>query len=158
MTNNEELVSVLNDLITINNDRIEGYQKAQHDTDNVNVDLQTMFKEMASQSMKYVQQLTQEVAALGGEATNDTSLSGKVHRAWIGIKTAVTGHERMTVLESCEFGEDAIQKAYETALESDASMDTDIRQLIVSQQNDLKTSHDVVKNFRNVQEKIEEAS
>ena len=39
MANQDELAGVLNDLIKINNDRIEGYQRALEETKDTDVDL-----------------------------------------------------------------------------------------------------------------------
>ena len=154
MANQDELAGVLNDLIKINNDRIEGYQKAMEETKDTDVDLKAICKQMAEQSIKYVNELTQEVARLGEDATTNTTLSGKVYRVWMDLKAAVSGHSRKSVLENCEFGEDVAQKAYESALESDSYMTTEIRQLIASQKSDLKASHDLIRNYRDAQEKV----
>jgi uncharacterized protein (TIGR02284 family) len=66
------------------------------------------------------------------------------------VKATFSGHNRQTVLENCEFGEDAAQKAYEAALKSDAEISADIRQLITNQKSSLKTSHDVIKKYRDL--------
>ncbi len=154
MANQDELAGVLNDLIKINNDRIEGYQRALEETKDTDIDLKAMFKKMADQSMKYVNELTQEVARLGEDATTSTTISGKAYRVWMDLKAAVTGHSKKSVLENCEFGEDVAQKAYDAALESDSYMTTEIRQLIANQKSELKTSHDLVRNYRDMQEKV----
>jgi uncharacterized protein (TIGR02284 family) len=70
------------------------------------------------------------------------------------VKATFTGHDRQAVLENCEFGEDAAQKAYKLALESDAEIDADTRQLITSQQSSLKTSHDLIKKYRDAHKAV----
>jgi uncharacterized protein (TIGR02284 family) len=70
------------------------------------------------------------------------------------VKATFSGHDRQSALESCEFGEDAAQKAYKTALASDAEMTADTRQLITSQQASLKTSHDMIKKFRDAHKAV----
>lgn len=154
MQQTEELVSVLNDLIKINNDRIEGYQKALSESKDIDADLKATFSEMADQSRKYSTELTQEVARLGGEASTDTTVSGKVYRVWMDLKAAVTGKDRESILGSCEYGEDVAQRAYQAALESDAFMNTDIRQLITNQKDSLKQSHDLIKKYRDAQSAV----
>ena len=42
MQHNEELMEVLNDLVRINNDRIEGYEKAISETKDIDADLRTL--------------------------------------------------------------------------------------------------------------------
>ncbi len=154
MQNQEELVSVLNDLIKINNDRIVGYEKASNEAKDADADLKATFSTMTDQSRRNVSELTQEVARLGGEATTDTTVSGKVYRVWMDLKAAISGKDRESILGSCEYGEDVAQRAYEAALESDAYMSTEIRQLITSQKSSLKESHDLIKKYRDANEKV----
>lgn len=152
MQNNEDLIEVLNDLIRINNDRIEGYEKAINETKDIDVDLKSLFRRMADQSRTNKTELVQEVQKKGGGAdTNSTTNSGKIYRAWMGVKATFAGKDRKSVLAACEFGEDAAQKAYQEALESDATMDVDIRQLVVKQKTSLKESHDLIKRQRDMQ-------
>ncbi|MBC7829284.1 MAG: PA2169 family four-helix-bundle protein [Chitinophagaceae bacterium] len=150
MATNDNLVGVLNDLIRINNDRIEGYEKASKEAKDIDVDLKAIFSRMADESRQYAAELTQEVVKLGGDPATGTTSSGKIYRAWMDVKATFTGHDRQSVLASCEFGEDAAQKAYNSALESDAEISADIRQLITNQKSSLKTSHDVIKKYRDM--------
>jgi uncharacterized protein (TIGR02284 family) len=150
-TNNDNLTEVLNDLIRINNDRITGYEKAAEEARNIDVDLRTVFTRMAEESRQYAAELTQEVVKLGGEPATGTTNSGKIYRVWMDVKATFTGSSRQAILENCEFGEDAAQKAYDSALKSDAEISADVRQLITNQKSSLKTSHDVIKKYRDVQ-------
>src|SRR3954454_7902143 len=154
MENQDELTGVLNDLIRINNDRIVGYERAAKESKNIDVDLIATFDKMADQSRRYKAELVQQVTALGGEVATDTTVSGKVYRVWMDLKAAITGKDRESILGSCEYGEDVAQRAYQAALESDAYMSTEIRQLITSQKSDLKTSHDLIKKYRHLHEKV----
>ncbi len=155
MSTNSELTGVLNDLIEINNDRIVGYEKAADETKGLDVDLKAIFYKMADESRKYKSELTLEVNRLGGDPVTDgTTNSGKIYRVWMDVKATFSGHDRQAVLESCEFGEDAAQKAYTAALASDAEMDADTRQLITSQQASLKTSHDLIKKYRDMHKAV----
>lgn len=152
MQNNEELVEVLNDLIRINNDRIEGYEKAINETKDIDADLKTLFRRMADQSRQNKAELVQEVQKRGGGAdTNSTTNAGKIYRAWMSVKATFSGKDRKAVLAACEFGEDAAQKAYQEALEDEAAMEVDARQLIVKQKASLKESHDLIKRHRDMQ-------
>lgn len=154
METNEKLIEVLNGLIEINNDRVNGYNKAIEETEDLDVDLKAIFSSMASDSQKYAGELSREVSQLGGTPADGTTNSGKVYRVWMDIKTTFTGHSRQSVLELCEFGEDAAQKAYKAALESDAEMSADIRQLITGQQSSLKTAHDAIKKYRDLHKAV----
>ncbi len=147
-TTNDKLVEVLNDLIEINNDRINGYEKAVENTKEIDIDLQAIFKKMADLSRKNKSELIACVTKLGGEPSTGTTNAGKIYRVWMDVKATFTGHDRHSVLEACEYGEDAAQKAYKEALESDAEMDAETRQLITSQKASLKSDHDLIKKYR----------
>lgn len=147
---NDNLTMVLNDLIRINNDRIAGYEKAAEEARDIDVDLRAVFTRMAEESRQYAAELTQEVVKQGGEPATGTTNSGKIYRVWMDLKATFSGSTRQAVLENCEFGEDAAQKAYDSALKSDAEISADVRQLITNQKSSLKTSHDVIKKYRDV--------
>ena len=150
MATNDNLITVLNDLIRINNDRIAGYEKAADEARDIDVDLRTIFSRMTEESRQYAAELTQEVVKLGGDPATGTTNSGKIYRVWMDVKATFSGKNRQAVLENCEYGEDAAQKAYDSALKSDAEMSADIRQLITNQKSSLKTSHDVIKKYRDL--------
>lgn len=146
MKKNENDVSVLNDLVAINNDRVTGYQKAIDELENGDTSLATVFNEMMGHSEQHLSALKQKIRAMGGDAENGTTTSGKIYRVWMDIKAAFSGNEQKTALESCEYGEDAAQKAYDNALKEDISEDA--RRLITSQKDSLKQDHDKIKRLR----------
>ncbi len=150
MNTNNNVIEVLNDLIRINNDRIAGYEKAAEEASKIDIDLRTIFSRMSEESRQYAAELTQEVVKLGGEPATGTTNSGKIYRAWMDLKTTFTGNTRQAILENCEFGEDAAQKAYDSALKTDSELTADVRQLIANQKSSLKTSHDVIKKYRDM--------
>lgn len=155
MASNNELIHALNDLVRINHDRTEGYQKAVDDLEAKDIDLKTMFTNMASTSAQFASELKTLIAKLGGEPASDTTQSGKIYRVWMDIRSSVSSNERKSVLELCEFGEDAALKAYNSALESDAEIPADIRQVILNQKSNIQNSHDIVKRYRDLHEAIE---
>jgi uncharacterized protein (TIGR02284 family) len=148
MEANEGLIEVLNDLVRINNDRIEGYKRAINETKDLDVDLKGMFEGMIRESEGYRGDIIQKVSAMGGEVAQDTTMSGKIYRAWMDVKATFTGSSRKAILENCEFGEDAWRRAYEAALSSDAEMDAETRQMITGHYNAEKASHDLIKKYR----------
>lgn len=151
MQNQEALAEVLNDLVKINNDRIAGYERAISESKDLDVDLKATFEGMIRESEGYKNELIAKIGALGGDATEDTTMSGKIYRAWMDVKATFTGSSRKAILENCEFGEDAWRRAYEAALASDAEMSTEIRQLITEQYNSEKNAHDLIKKYRDAQ-------
>jgi uncharacterized protein (TIGR02284 family) len=150
MERNSNLTGVLNDLIRINNDRTTGYAKAADNAREIDVDLRAIFDKMGDESREYARELANVVATLGGEPASGTTASGKIYRAWMDVKATFTGKDRTSLLAACEFGEDAAQRAYQSALASDAEMPAEIRQLIATQKSALRTSHDLIKKYRDM--------
>lgn len=144
---NKNIVSTINDLIEINNDRMEGYDTASKETKEP--DLKNLFGEMAATSKKLKEELIPIVLKHNGKIEKGTTASGKLYRAWMDIKSALTGKDRKTILSSCEYGEDVAQKAYESALK-DEKIPSDIRSLIEKQEKILKSDHDKIKNMRDL--------
>lgn len=142
-------IGILNDLIQINNDRIIGYEKAIQELKDSDDDLKVLFSAMIDESRQIRMALGQEVQALGGEMKSGTSTtnSGKIYKAWMDVKAVFTGHDRKTVLNNCEFGEDAAQKAYDAALLSE-DLPAYLREMISKQKHLLKASHDEIKALR----------
>lgn len=146
MHTTELKTEILNDLVQINNDRIEGYRRALDELKDGDADLKELFTSMINESTEYKSQLV----SAGANPDNDTTNSGKIYRVWMDVKAMFTGHDRKTVLENCEFGEDAAQKAYDTALSSD-DLQSDVRALLSAQKQSLKASHDKIKLLRDFQ-------
>ncbi|QKJ29231.1 PA2169 family four-helix-bundle protein [Mucilaginibacter mali] len=136
----------LNDLVQIHNDRIAGYEKALKDLENGDVTLKDLFTGLIAQSHQFKMELGTEVNALGGEMETDTSLSGKIHRTWMSVTDAFGKTDR-SILENCEFGEDATQKAYKAALEDD-TLPSYLQIVLIRQQSVLKGAHDKIKALR----------
>jgi uncharacterized protein (TIGR02284 family) len=145
---NEKVITVLNDLLRINHDRVEGYEKAIAELKSEDADLRTLFTRYINQSRGFSEELTREVTRLGGKPAESTTNSGKIYRVWMDLKATIAGKDRKAILENCEFGEDAAQKAYDTALNTDIDYEPSIRDLIVQQKASLKTGHDEVKRLR----------
>jgi len=144
-TTEKDVVSVLNDLVVINNDRIEGYKTASEETEDG--DLKTLFNSMADESRRYKTELSTEISKLGGSVESGTKTSGKFYRAWMEIKSALTGKDRKAILSSCEFGEDAALEEYDDALSAE-ELTAECRELIGKQRVSLKASHDKIKALR----------
>ena len=147
MQTNEKLISVLNDLVRINNDRVSGYEKASAETETIDVDLRAIFMGYANDSQKYANELALEVKRLGGESAEGTTGLGKIYRAWMDVKALFTGSDRQTVLDNCETGEDAAQKAYKSALKTE-NLPAYLFALINKQKDELRGAHDEVKALR----------
>lgn len=147
METTEKKIDVLNDLIEINNDRVDGFEKVIADIKDENVDLKAVFQEFATQSRKFGQELTALTASRGGEAETGNSVSGTLHRAWIDVKALFGGSDRESILNEAERGEDAIKKAYQTAL-SEGALSGEALQVVTAQAQEINAAHDSIKALR----------
>jgi uncharacterized protein (TIGR02284 family) len=143
----EKSIEVLNTLIEINNDRIEGYHTASKETKEM--DLKSLFDQFALTSQKCKQELVNEVQKLGGTPTEGTKTTGKFFRLWMDIKSAITGKDRKAILNSCEFGEDAALDTYKNAIKNNLeNITAEQHTLLTTQQSLLKGEHDKIKSLR----------
>ena len=147
MIKNEDIVDDLNDLVKINNDRILGYEKAVEDNEDPQLD--DLFRHYIIQSQNFRSQLADHIVRIDGLAVSDvnsTDTTSKLHRAWIDIKTALTGKDRASVLSSVEFGENAAVEAYEDAVEND-KIPAYIKEDLQKQLSELRESYDKMKSM-----------
>jgi len=152
--NNEELADTFNELIRINFDRVYGYEKAVEETEQVDIDLKAVFNEYAGMSREYIAYWQQQVRSLGEEPASDSTVRGKVYRVWMDVKSAVTNHDRESILNSCAFGEKAAVDAYEDALSTNTHLPDEYRLEIVDQKSKLQAAHQKIEMYANVNEKI----
>lgn len=145
--NNEKTIDVLNTLIEINNDRIEGYETALDETEES--DLQSLFSGFIETSERCKSELIDEVMRLGGTPTEGTKTTGKIYRLWMDLKSALTGKDRKLILNSCEYGEDVAVKTYEKAMQDDdEELGVEQASLISEQYRLIKNDHDKVRSLR----------
>jgi uncharacterized protein (TIGR02284 family) len=143
---NEKLIAQINSLVEINNDRIQGYGRAIDETKDE--ELKALFNSMVGHSKTFREELAVEVSRLGGAPTDGTRNSGKLFRAWMDIKAAMTGKDRKEILGSCEFGEDAACEAYDEVLNGEVALTDALRQLIIKQKEAIRKDHDRIKTMR----------
>jgi len=148
MEKSREVTEVLNDLVMINNDRIAGYNRAIRELKPEDGDLKLLFDRMIIESQQIKSDLANEIQVLHGDVEKGSSEMGKIYRAWMDVKAVFTGENRHTILSNCEEGEDAVQRAYKKALETDR-LPAFLRDLLKGQQNMLRYSHDEIRNLRN---------
>jgi uncharacterized protein (TIGR02284 family) len=144
---NDKTVDVLNKLLEINNDRVEGYETAMKETDEA--DLKTLFAQLARTSSKFVTELTDEIRSMNGEPVEGTMISGRFFRTWMDVKAALTGRDRKAILSSCEFGEDKAVDTYEKVLRDDSQNLSTVQQdMVMAQHAIIKADHDKVRYLR----------
>src|SRR5690606_38420567 len=103
---------MLNDLVQINNDRIEGYTKAIDQLDSGDTDLKALFMSFITQSQEMKSELQNVISSLGVEVETGTTMSGDIFRTWMDVNAVCSGDHRQTALANCQVDEDAAQNAY----------------------------------------------
>ncbi|MDO8365446.1 MAG: PA2169 family four-helix-bundle protein [Saprospiraceae bacterium] len=142
----EKTIDVLNTLITINNDRIEGYETASKETNEQ--DLKNLFAQFTRTSLKCKHELVNEANKLGGTATEGTKITGKFFRVWMDVKAALTGNNRQLILDSCEYGESKAVDTYENVLKNDSEHLSAAQQRMISiQLESIKADHETVRSM-----------
>jgi uncharacterized protein (TIGR02284 family) len=140
----DDVVATLNDLIETSRDGEEGFRTC---ADGVkSSQLKQMFQQAANRCAQAVSELQAQVRALGGDPERRGSVSGSLHRAWVDIKSTITGMDEAAVLAECERGEDVASKAYEDALSKD--LPADVRSMIERQYQGVRQHQDRVRQLR----------
>lgn len=146
--NTEKTINILNVLIQMNNDRIEGYERAIYDTEEE--DLKVLFGEFSATSRRLNDELVDEVENLDGEPIEGSTTSGKLFRIWMDVKSALTKKDLIAILNSCEYGEDWAVKEYEKVLnEQWEFLTVEQIEMLRDQYALIKRDHDEIKEFRN---------
>jgi len=146
-TNKEKELEVLKTLVEYNNDRVEGYQKASEEIEHT--DLKQLFNKFSAQSRTFSSELNSRIVQHGSVPVEGTTNSGKVFRAWMDVKAALTGKNRKAILGSCEFGEDVALKSYEEAMQANG-LSNETQKLVNEQSRHIRSAHDEIKNLRDV--------
>jgi uncharacterized protein (TIGR02284 family) len=110
--NNENEVSVLNDLLKIANDRIEGFSKVENKVWDTYSGLKDDYDRLVAYSQDMKSELIQLINQHGGKADDTTTTAGAIHRTWIDIKNSFVADKDKSTLQNVVFGEDAAIKAY----------------------------------------------
>lgn len=133
---NKKIASVLNNLISICEDGVEGYKLAAKEAKGAN--LKAMLNQYVSQRQSFASELQSAVAGLGVSPKDSGSAVGALHRTWMSAKSEVTGRDDAAILAECETGEKAAVAAYEDALKHD-DLPANIRSIIQRQYGQVMT-------------------
>ncbi len=145
----QDTIDLLDQLVEINNDRIEGYEKAMEILPpEDSYGLYNIFEKYRSQSFQFNAQLKPLIAQMGDVPTEGTRTSGKLFRTWMEAKAMVAPNTVKAILESCERGEDEFKRVYMNTLEKCTDAPADIITLIQSQATFQKEAHDHIKQLR----------
>ncbi len=116
---NKEEASVLNDLLHITNDRIEGFGKVEGKVWENYPDVKAEYARLNSLSKVMKNELINLIQDDGETPHDSPSVAGALHRTWIDIKNSFTlGNREESTIENVIFGEKAAIEAYQNAIDS----------------------------------------
>jgi uncharacterized protein (TIGR02284 family) len=139
--------SILKNLIQTLHDGQEGFKKASENVKEHH--LKTLFSQFSLQRSKFAGDLERELSTLGeaDPQKEGSTVSGTIHRGWIDLKSALTGHDAHSILSEAERGEDIAVKAFRDALASE-DLPANLREIITSQANEVQAVHNKVRELR----------
>lgn len=113
-TKSSAQAATLHELLLFVNDRIEGYQRAVDESQDAK--LRGYYKQLVSQSQQFASKLNQFLRQQDGSQEQGKTVKGRLYRAWMDTKAALTGSDEKAILGSNIYGEEWALKAYEDAL------------------------------------------
>lgn len=148
LASDEKPLKILNELILVNNDRIEGFNYAYRET-NVEV-LKVLFSRLTETSDVCRKELTNEVYKLGGVPPTGTHETGSVAASWREVKEALIYKDHLTLLKTCDKEEEEVIKSY-TAVLSNEQLDNGYHLHLLNRHTELLSAdHEKVKNLLEV--------
>ncbi len=138
-TEKDRMIDIMNELVQLNNERVECYQDALKETKNEG--LQKVFNNIIGESQKFSEDLSKEITNLGGSIENVPKIK-QIVKDWTSRKSHVRSADE--VMTSCQEREDAILESYQEIIRSN-NLSEDIKSLILSQKERLELSNDKVK-------------
>lgn len=144
----DEVVKYLNELLEKNYDAENGFKKALEDAKNPG--LKNFFKQQAVIRSRFKTEIEKELHDLNAHPkVKEGSATGSFHRAWIDIKTALSGNDDESVLEECIRGEKASAKEYEEKLKK-GHFPPKVKTLLTSQLHEIQNTISEVKRLEDI--------
>ena len=147
MSDNKQLISVLNDLLENTRDGEYGFKTCAEQVETVSA--KTLFATRAAGCAQAGRELEAMIVQYGGEPASGGTAAGAMHRGWVQVKGSVGFDSELSILESCEKGEDSAIARYRKALKEEG-LPADVRALIERQAEGAQKNHDQIRDLRNI--------
>lgn len=142
----QDTIDTLNNLIETCKDGEYGFLScAEHVK---SPELRQSFSTRASECRDAARELQALVRLHGGEAEDEGSTTGALHRGWVAVRGTLTGYSDVGMLEECERGEDAALARYRKALKE--ALPADVLLVVERQQAGVQRNHDQIKRLRDL--------
>ena len=146
MADNDQVISVLNDLLENARDGEFGFKTCAEQVETSGA--KQLFAARAVGCADAARELEALVRQYGGEPADGGTAAGALHRGWVQIKGAVGADSELSILESCERGEDSAIARYRKALKED--LPADVRAVVEKQAAGAQKNHDQIRDLRNM--------
>jgi uncharacterized protein (TIGR02284 family) len=143
----KEHAEALQILLQKNYDAEKGFKKAITKTDSHS--LKEFLKRQALKHNRFATELDKELRLLNEHPKEEGSFTGKLSRAWMDIKVAVSGNNDEAILEECVRGEKGSAKEYEEALDENR-FPPHLEEVLKKQLTDIKTMIAEVKSMEDL--------
>lgn len=143
----KETVNALQDILEKNYDAEKGYTKAMKDAKNPA--LRGFLQQQAAQRSRFATAIDQKLRQLDEKPKESGSATGTLHRAWIDIKSSLTGNDDEAVLNEVIRGEKASVEEYQDVLKKH-TLAPDISQELQSQLGDIQGTLNKVKRLEDI--------
>ncbi|MGJ7512131.1 ferritin-like domain-containing protein [Variovorax sp. GT1P44] len=142
---NDDVVDVLNDLLENTRDGEYGFRTCAEQVETAAA--KQLFASRAEGCRQAGEELIRLIEAYGGEPASGGTAAGAMHRGWVQVKGTVGADSELSMLESCERGEDSAIARYRKALKQ--SLPSDVRAVVQSQADGAQRNHDQIRDLRN---------
>ncbi len=141
----KEVVDVLNDLLENARDGEYGFKTCAEQVESGRA--KELFASRAEGCRKAGEELIQLIRQYGGEPASGGTVSGAMHRGWVAVKGTVGADSELSMLESCERGEDTAIARYRKALKE--ALPADVLAVVQRQADGAQRNHDQIRDLRN---------
>lgn len=147
MADNSHVVNILNDLLENARDGEYGFKTCAEQVDTAST--KTLFLTRAAGCAEAAHELEAAIRQYGGEPADGGTTAGALHRGWVKVKGSVGFDSELSILESCERGEDTGIARYRKALKAEG-LPANVRALIERQAAGAQKNHDQIRDLRNI--------
>ncbi len=148
---NNKTVDVLNNLLQITNDRLEGFKNVDAKMISSYPKLRDEYDHGVIASNRMRTELSALIQERGGDPNDTTTVAGGLHRTWIDVKNSLSFDKGEATLENVLFGEGAAIKAFEKALDS-GDLCPESSKVVQDQLHELRASY---RKFESLEENEE---
>ncbi|HZJ35528.1 MAG TPA: PA2169 family four-helix-bundle protein [Gillisia sp.] len=145
----KEHAEALQMLLQKNYDAEKGFKKAIIKTESDN--LKEFLKRQAAKHNRFATELDKEIRSLNEHPKEEGSFTGKLSRAWMDIKVAVSGDHDEAILKECVRGEKNSAEEYKEALDEN-KFPPHLEQVLKKQLSDINTMIAEVKSMEDLTE------